>query len=250
MGKIDIKNAIIITACYDNLTWQTKTIDLWCRYAKNIDAELVIIDKSDIDKYNIIFPYGDKTYSKFAAYKFCAESRYDKVMFADIDTVVNPHYYDVFKYSSDFMMKSYQPDPSLYTSIQKRMVEIAEKIYHPPSFFFCSTSVFMCIPQVCRDFISFCDREHFFPSNKNKDSLEEMFTIKNEKYWVTDQWVWDVYFTMDGSYIPDPIQWSYALYPNRSDFVTDLWYSKTSLTSNFNEVVEKECSLHRDRNND
>jgi hypothetical protein len=230
-----MNNAIIMTAIYDNLSWQKKTIKLWREYADNIGVDFILaIDKGDIIPPNGYFPI-----YKLRSVEMISQSDYDSVLFVDCDTIVNVNYSgEVFKKHSDdpllvlnnkFLTREevpYQEDYVLWYSNGIRRLGVSSGEMREVS-----TSVFLANPKFCSVFVSTLKEHGFWPNNREVEEkiVESIYSLN-----ICDQFFWSIFFSLSDI---EPITpyWPYSFYPDGSDFVMDLWNSK----NNAEQIVER-----------
>jgi len=237
-----IKKAVVMLAVYDEITWQNKTIGRWKQYCDKNNVDFILIE----DTGDILLPTKYKPVYKLAAIDKMKDSDYDSILFVDCDTVVEPSYHaDFFESRSEPFVRMNQNTISIdevnqfakkgeyWLLIEHTGMENLGLKSH--NYIYVSSSVFLCNPAFCSFMKQTLISIGLWPNNKvTIERIREALLPDTE---VCDQFFWNIFYRITEHQCMK-INWPYELYPKKSEFVTDLWYSK-----NGNRISELTESL-------
>lgn len=197
-------NAIFVTCVYDRITWQGMSLSLYKKYCDNIGCDLVVIDKYNKHIKRLVLPRDDTNFLKIGTIMEAADSKYDKVVFADIDILVNPNYRNIFDdidNDSIYIHGSInnRVDTEEWTKAKKGGCNIIWPYYK-----FCYADNFLgrkkktgitswntchsMNPQWCEQFVDFLSTYRLLPINReNANHISDLCTIDGRQDFMTDE---------------------------------------------------------------
>jgi len=218
------------------------SLDLYREYCDNIGCDLVIVDKDNKHIQSLVLPRDDTNFLKIGTIMEAAESNYDKIVFADIDILVDPNYKDMFDNIdlASIYINGFFGDRNTvekWTTDKKGGCNIIWPYYkyrYADNFYGFKkekgiTSWNTChsmSSEWCRGFIDFLSDVDLLPvNNENANNISKLCTIDGEETFMTDEILIELFLDQYGGYFKE-ITW-----PHRShyedckseDFMIDFW---------------------------
>lgn len=203
-------NAIFVTCVYDKLTWQNMALELYRSYCKNSGCDLVVVDDKSDNINRLVLPRGDTNFLKIAMIMDAAESSYDKVLFADIDMLVNPSYKNCFEdidessiyingrinardEIKDWLNDRKGGEPIIWPYYKFRYADNflgEQKKRGVTSWNTCHSMN----REWCKEFVSFLDDNDLLPvSENNSKNISDLCMIDGEEKFMTDEILMEIF---------------------------------------------------------